>query len=459
MTVNSENDRFRLYQKSKRVTKSTLWIPMKLVQIYLIIVFILFVFGPWPWPIGDKIIVNLYLICSQMLLLFGYYLSMKSRDIVIVRNRNIPKGKKTRDINKTIKFLLIISLFLFIPTYMSRVGISSFSIKAFVDAFISGLLNPGDQYHYKLSIQNQGSTNAVILILTAITSPLRWLLFPLTIVFWDKIKLKLKISAVVLMILEIISWVSIGTNKGIFDNVFIIAFSLLIKISISEKKYNNLLGRSKSKIKLILFSLASLSAALFYFLSAIKSRMGRVNYFNKAANIYVNEESLILKLFPDFLSDIVIVISSYTTQGYYGLSLAMQEKFTSTFGFGNSWFLLSLYENITGDGGLKLNSYPFKIIKYGWDPYINWHSIYSWLASDFSFIGTLLLMIIIGYVFGEVWKSVLYKENIYAIGIFVLMMIMFMYFPANNQVFSFIHTFTAFWGLFTLWIFTCKIKL
>lgn len=441
------------------VTKSILWKPMKIVQVYLIIVFILFVFGPWPWPISDKILVNLYIINAQLLLLLGYYISMKSKHIVIVGRKFRPRNIKSININKIIGTLFFISMILFIPTYMERVGIGSFNIKVFIDSFINGLLNPGKQYHYKLGLQNQASPNKIFLLITILTSPFRWLLFPLTIIYWDKVNFKLKIGIIILFLLDTVSWISIGTNKGIFDNIFILAFSLLIKMSIENKTIKNSIIWTKSKLKIMFFSITSITIAITYFFTSITSRLGKVNYYIKPANIYVNKESLVMNLLPNFLEDIVIVISSYVTQGYYGLSLAMRESFTTTFGFGNSWFLLSIYKKITGNVGLELYTYPFKIIKYGWDPYINWHSIYTWLASDFSFIGTLLLMILIGYIFGEVWKSVLFKHNIYAIGLFILMMIMFMYFPANNQIFSFIHTFTAFWGLFILWIFTYKIKL
>jgi len=436
----------------------TLWRPMKLVQGYLLIVFILFAFGPWPWPIIDKMLVNIYIISAQLLLIFGYSLSIKNKDAILIANSFENDTRKETDINKIIRIILIISVILFIPTYMARVGINSFNLGMFAEAFVDGLLDPGKQYYYKLSIQSQMPTNIILLLVIAITSPFCWLLVPLTIVYWDKVKFKYKLGAMIIFLLDIISWISIGTNKGVFDNVFIISFSLLIKVCLENKTIKISISAVKSKLKLIIFLTGSISAAIIYLINSIKSRLGRLNYYYKAADIYVNKDSLIMQIIPDFLNDIVIVVTSYTTQGYYGLSLAMREDFTPTFGFGSSWFLLNLHEKITGDTALRLYTYPFKLIKYGWDPYINWHSIYAWLASDFSFVGTLLLMVLIGYLFGEVWKSILFKQNVFAMGLFVLLMIMFMYFPANNQIFAYTHTFSAFWGLFAFWMFTYKIK-
>jgi len=458
-SIDMNSTDFDLSHSKTVINNKILWAPMKLVQLYLSIVFVLFVFGPWPWPVNNRLSVNSYLISAQFLLFLGYYLSLKSKTIVVVREKMKQKKLKNININKLIRILLLISIVFFVPAYMSRVGLDSFNISEVYDAFINGLLNPGEQYHYKLSTQGQVPTNTTILLITAISAPFRWLLVPLTIVHWKSIKRKYKVGVMIFLFLDTISWISIGTNKGIFDNVFILAFSVLIKTSLENRSLKNVMTFSKSKLKMIVISVSSLLAAILYLINAITSRLGKLSNYYRAANIYVNEDSFVMKIMPDFLENIVIVITSYTTQGYYALSLAMKENFTTTFGFGNSWFLLNIYEKISGSTALEASTYPFKLLKYGWDPYINWHSIYTWLASDYSFIGTLIIMVIIGYFFGEIWKSVIFKQNIYAIGLFVLMMIMFMYFPANNQIFAFTNTFSAFWGLFFLWLFSYKIKL
>lgn len=436
-----------------------LWTPIKIVQTYLALILILFIFGPWPWPMDNKLLVYFYLFVAQLLLFFGYFLSVRRKKITIyVAQSRFFKISSYNNL-KLIKFLLILSFIIFIPSYMARAGLNSFSITGFYDAFVKGLLNPGAQYYDKLNLSNQASSNYLLLILSALTSPFRWLFIPLCIVNWGSLPRRYKVSSMMFILLDTISWISIGTNKGIFDNVFIIAFSLLIKIYISNRETRGIKHNKKSKVAIFLFSLSILSLAITYMTKAIISRLGVLNYYSRGANIYVNFDSPIMSIIPGFLKDTLVIMAGYTTQGYYGLSLAMKEPFTTTYGLGNSWFLMSIIEKITGYSTIAENTYPFKIAGYGWDPYVNWHSIYTWLASDFSFLGTLLIIIIIGYWFGEVWKSVLFQRNIYAIGLFILFMIMFMYFPANNQVFAFINTFSAFWGLFILWFFSAKVRI
>ena len=153
------------------------------------------------------------------------------------------------------------------------------------------------------------------------------------------------------------------------------------------------------------------------------------------------------------------MLSSYLNQGYYGLSLALEQSFTPTWGIGNSWFTLSIYERLTGDYFLRGRTYPFKLESLGWDPYVNWHSMYTWLASDFSFLGTLLVVLLLAWLLASVWKSLLINHNIFALGLFILLMIMFMYLPANNQIFAFADTYITFWIFLIGWIFTEKIRI
>lgn len=441
-----------------KINKKTLGFPMKLVQIYLSVVLILFIFGPWPWPINNRPYVILYILLAQFLLFLGFRISLSKKILIIkVSNRRSFFNLNKLCINKIILVSLVISMILMIPNYLARVGSMGFNVNDFFVSIVQGILNPGSQYHNKLLIVNESLNSTFLLTVNVLSAPLRWLLIPLTIVHGKKIKKSYKVGVFLVAFVELVSWISIGTNKGIFDLVFVIAFSVLLKMAIEGNFSSKVFQISKKNIKFIVLSGTLIAISLAYFTNAISSRLGKINTFNQAARIHVNFDSFIMMIAPKFMQEMIIAISSYTTQGYYGLSLAMGEKFDFTYGFGNSWFLMSLFEKITGNGSLKIMTYPFKIEKYGWDPYGNWHSIFTWLASDFTFIGTLLVIFIIGYFFGEIWKSCLYQRNIFAMGLFVLFMIMFMYFPANNQIFSFVNTFAAFWGLFLLWFFSAKI--
>ena len=105
---------------------------------------------------------------------------------------------------------------------------------------------------------------------------------------------------------------------------------------------------------------------------------------------------------------------------------------------------------------IEERSYLYRLKEHGWQPDINWHSIYTWLASDYSFIGVIILMFIIGKVFGNVTRDCLEESNHISRSLFTLFAIMFIYFPMNNQIFSFADTFATFWLLFIIYLFSNK---
>jgi len=457
---NNVNKQMGQMVDERNIKTITLNTPMYIVQLYLSLVFVLFVLGPWPWPVHNKVIIYLYLIFAQVLLFLGFKVSMKRKKSIprISGGNNLTKEHLVK-VRKIIKISLFISLTLMIPNYLARVGSDGFSIINFVSSLADGINNPGGQYHNKLNLAQDSIDRPLLLLMTIVTAPYTWLLFPLTIIYWKDIKKRYKFGTIIVVFVDFASWVSIGTNKGVFDIVFILIFSILLKMGLEGRLSSQLYQLSKKRVRIFFFSGVLLTTVLTYFTGAIKSRSGLINTYDQAARIHVDFDSFVMRIVPNFMKEMIIAISSYTTQGYYGLSLAMGERFSFTYGFGNSWFLMSLFEKITHRTELPMMTYPFKIEKYGWDPYVNWHSIYTWLASDFTFVGSLFVVFIIGYIFGEVWKSCLIQRNIFGMGLFILFMIMFMYFPANNQIFAFVQTFSAFWGLFFIWFFTVKIKI
>ena len=64
----------------------------------------------------------------------------------------------------------------------------------------------------------------------------------------------------------------------------------------------------------------------------------------------------------------------------------------------------------------------------------HWHTIFPWLASDLTFVGTLVLFFFISYFYGKSWKEVLIYNNPISILLFSLLSILFVFVPANNQI-------------------------
>ena len=67
---------------------------------------------------------------------------------------------------------------------------------------------------------------------------------------------------------------------------------------------------------------------------------------------------------------------------------------------------------------------------------MQWSTFYTWVASDISFIGVLILMFIIGYLLARTWKRAKDKNDYISLVVFVQLMLLCFYLPANNQLFQ-----------------------
>jgi hypothetical protein len=149
------------------------------------------------------------------------------------------------------------------------------------------------------------------------------------------------------------------------------------------------------------------------------------------------------------LKEISVGLTGYVVQGYYGLSLALNQEFDSTFGIGNSMFLINSFKKFF-DIDVASRTFQHKI-NNAWSELGQWHSFYSQVANDVGFWGVIVVMFGLGVLLCRVWISALEEEDIFAKLLLIILMIMFIYMPANNQVFNIMESLFSFWALLFLW--------
>ena len=161
-------------------------------------------------------------------------------------------------------------------------------------------------------------------------------------------------------------------------------------------------------------------------------------------------------IIPERLKPTVNFLISYFCHGYNGLSLAMDEDFTSSFGLGFSDFIRHNFARFFGgtdfENTIYQRTYMAKIEKYGWTTGLMWSSFFIFPASDISFPGTILLVFLIGYLFGLSWKDTITTENPFACAALLSFCTMIFYFSANNQMFQTGENCLAFCVILFAWI-------
>jgi hypothetical protein len=422
-------------------TRFTVLFPMVCMQVFLTFTVFLFAFGPWPWPVTDPTLLYSYIFLGQFALWAGFTSAIS----------DIPtKYTGTWKWEQLFKLSLVVNLVWIFPLFLMRLDLTLFDWHLISERVIAGWTEPGDAYARKLSKMASREGSSVLPFLTLFVSPLLQFLIPLGITDWRKLSLRNKILLFLIILAEAASWIGAGTNKGIADLfIFLVFFSF-----VAQPNFIVRLSFWRAT-----FSLAVLFIGLYAFLtlfsSVVSSRLesnSSLLTYDRATGISADLSNPLLEPLPDEMRAGAATFASYLSQGYYGLSLSLDEPFVWTFGLGHGIYLPSLARKIYPDSDLAERSYPGRVAQATqWAYSINWHSIYPWLASDLTFVGALVAMYLLGRLFSLLWQDYLWDKNPIAITLLSLVLLIFFYIPANNQVFGFAIPNAAFWVLFIWW--------
>lgn len=423
------------------------YMPIIFIEFYLTITVILFAFGPFDYPITHPIKLYSLLFIYQIFLFLGYLMSVKFY------------RKKKEPIHSTelwlfiIKILLIINIFFILFLMIREFGLEKFSIRGIVDRIVLGVRNPGKAYNLKFLVTSNNIFGGLVgSLFILVFQPIAYLVVPFALVYFKRLNIIYRLLTIINILLNICHAIGIGTNKGVFDMlilIFITCFLFLLKY-FNEKGFNK---KYLINIGITLIILAAFILGIFNKNLSNRGVGGTLNN-NEVHSIGLNTvpydtECLIFEATPSVLHKPIALLSSYLTQGYYGLDITMNTGVIPMFGIGNSMFLQKYISKYAFD--ISQLSLQFRSIPYNWDPYVNWHSLYSWYANDFGFLGVTVILMIFGYLFGNCYLKTL-DNNVFAKVLFMLLFIMLLFLPMNSQIFSFMHSFLAFFIALFLYI-------
>lgn len=392
---------------------------------------LLFVCGPMSYTVDNLWRTLLYLLLNNVFLVLGYRFYMSS-----LRSTCIKSVERSICSMSILKGIILVSV-LCMPIRINVLwNINPFSLPAIVDHVISSVVDPGSVYHSKLEFKTDVWTyvNMFVNIFVYIS-------LASGVYYWGKMGKGWKTIIAILVFLEIILPLGQGVRKGVLDIMLLVFF-------ISVAAYPNLLIKKKRCVKLLLITCITCSLFLAYFIFSNMSR-GSIDDIN--ALVVNNSAFSSVKDVYKKISPLLIVtlcsVQSYACQGYYALALALPMPYKFCYFLGSSWFGINLSHRI----GIEVfdKTYVARLEEFGVDSTINWHSIYTWLANDVSFVFVPLIMFLIGFFLAKTWNDTICNKSIFAPPIFFFFTVMVFYSFANNQVFSFM--FIPFIITFVLW--------
>lgn len=422
--------------------RKTFFAPRNLLFSYLLLTVIMFSISPWEWPLENPLLFYFFNIFFLLAFYGGYNLGY--------RKYKLKEKSKFINLKKYISISLIVSLLFIYPKFLFKLKVPFIGLGELFNSIIIGFVSPATAYAAKhQSDYSEFLTLSNPLVLFYIISlPLQYFVVPLGVFYWKQLNAWQKASYFTIVLTDVLSYIAIGTNKGIFDYIILVPLMLVAaNPSIFNYKFY-----SKKFLKFFALAFIVLSLGIFYFVEGNKGRKKDNFEYDYAINKGVNKDATVLVLLPNSLQDPYIALDSYITQGYYAMGLAINLDTQFTYGLGHNSFFTILGEKIVGGGVIQKKTYQARLEKKeGYNSMTRWHSFYVWMANDFTFFGVILIVFFIGYFLSQVWIDILGLQNPFAIILLPLFFTMILYFPANNQILGNQGSSIIFWFFFILW--------
>lgn len=444
-------------------------LPIRLTMIYLTFSMLVYAFGPFEWPTTYPVIFYSLLILYMVALWLGYRFGVKK-----TFSRAIEwKEEYTDKIIGVLSILIVINYLVYVVNIFRDYGFRTPDFPGLFREMGIGIRNPGLGYALRLerveTLQGADVMGGSLFSLFNLGwSFVRYPIVILGMLCFKKLKIWGKIFNVLYLLTVTIFYLSIGTNIDILHVFLLLELPIIVKLFVDwhHRRLN-----AKRAVKYVACVLAGLMLVACYFTWMMVSRGGVNNYdqpdynvggvglddsivdpgeeFDEAGNPIPHKNGIKL---PPVVMKFWISFSSYFTQGYYGMSQAKDLPWDPMCGIGNSQFLVDFISNNIYD--VHPFTYQEKLDALGWKSGMQWHSMYTWLANDVSFLGVPVIMLLIGLLFGAMFRDAVTSDNPFAkvsVFYFILMML---FIPCNNQIAQRADTLFSFIWIILCWLLT-----
>lgn len=394
------------------------WIPYKILFWYVTILIALSIIGPVHFNYDPFFRIVAYIYIGLFLLLT--YLGMAKASTYE------PYKKRTVKDEHLMTKLIIASVVISLPIKVALVAssIQTQGIPRFT-SFFSSLAEVYSQMHEgtESNIFRQIDTFTTFIYYFAIFGGMYWR---------KRIGKKYRIILIVDMLLDMFYQIAyIGTQRSMITVVILILVLILTNSVTKGYKVD------KRKMRKVLLIIVLLFIVFVNVLSARKTLWNGNSLSYVYSRNFDFSNVLLFWCSNDKLKHDVCNLLSYFLQGFYGLSLSFQVPFVWTYGLGSVRGLNSIYSQIIPAIPNMVNdSYPVRAgIAFANDGLANWYTIFPWLASDLTFIGALIYMMIVAWVFMRCWIEATKFDNPLAFTLLVLLSIQYVFIIANNSLF------------------------
>lgn len=444
---------FYLRSQKRRIKSSSLiynhtainvWLarPGKWLTIYLVFTVVGFLVLPFKYEHLNVWGTTIYSLITWLFFYLGQYTNISS------------PAKRVAKFKYKVLFANRIALAIYSYTIIIIISlIYNLGYELNITSLISNIINPGSSYFNKFEIQNDlsGQRSYIAQIYT-ILQVLNLLVIPITFWWWQSLHPVTRFLAVCAILTKLLP----GILTGTMVDIGLVATELLVStIALAAT------DRLSHKITSHLWKISSISLFIF-FMFAVNTLLDRMDTVNikpwLSGQLRAYEPNNVLSyLIGGRIAYGILSLLSYTTHGYEGLGQCLQINFEWTFGLGHSRALMEYAEQYLRWEWIWDRHYLWRNqLATGRHPQIYWSTALPWIASDVSFYGVPFVVFFIGRAFGSIWRQVLERGNPIVLALFMRLVVLVLFLPANFQVFQSRPMWWGTMGIIVLWYIASK---
>lgn len=290
--------------------------------------------------------------------------------------------------------------------------------------FMSRATNPGEAHSEMIRVASQPREERIVLLAAkTLVSPFTVTVIPFFAyqVFQRRRHLSRYLIAIGLLV---VFSVFRGTDKELIDIVILSVAASLAPLSLNLRK---VFTARVFRLTVALALMFSITIAAFGFRKT--DRVGEVaeRCFTKTSICYSFE----VMGRSGVGARTLVFLWSYLTQGYYGLSVALDAEFRPGYGLGHSRPLTYLASRM-GVGPMEVTT--DQLDSLGWSSKGAWSTGIAWIGNDVPFFLIPIVFGMIGILSGVAWIVTLRYGDGLALVIFCYLFYTMIYMPANLQL-------------------------
>ncbi len=410
--------------ESMNKRKKYMMYPYMVIAAYILITLILNLFGPVEYQgytTGKKAAVTIYILMFLVVTYVGMKIASMSGQVKdAALNKNYARVKNfifIIEITIVVVFLIKLSLIIY-QVIQYGIPVSGMSFSSMAEVYSDLHLTESDVNIFRK--------------INSFTRVLTFLAFFSGMYMWKKISRSGRIMLCAAIILDFLyNILYIGTQRSLFTYMVLAGMLYIVHVIKS--------GKGIKKRNVFFVAVAVVGAVLIFtkIISARFTLWGSVMSTDFRNGMKFNPNHILVQWLPDEMKYAFITLLSYPSQGYYGLSMCFDVPFQWTWFLGGARGLNSIASQVLSEIPDFLSStYPVRTGEMiGFDGLAAWYTIFAWLAGDVTFLGALVVMLLAAYLFMRCWKEVILYNNPLSFAMLIQLVIMYVFVPANNQLF------------------------